>query len=169
MYTQRSRKIDTLRHSHVHKTLSAVGLPTSEMVAACWWEGIVTNIFTLSAIFWTIDITLLLYSIIGFKRVSHSLAYVHSAAWYISISSSHIFPPIQVITISWWHHLLCWGVPIIVTLAPLINSTYGAPGKPNTKWRFLSLKRWSSHVWERYNELLHPQWFCIQMAWGGAG
>ena len=60
-----------------------------------------TNIFTLSSVLWTMILTLLLYSIVGMKK------------------------PLRMHPI---FHILCWGIPIIVTFIPLSNSTYGPPG-----------------------------------------
>ena len=78
---------------------TTVGFP-SERNWQCWWEGLVTNIFTLAAVNWSMVLTLLLYSIVGFKKP---------------------------LTVTKLHHLFSWGIPIIVSLIPLSTSTYGPP------------------------------------------
>ena len=80
---------------------SIVGTPTDRSFA-CWWEGIVTNIFALSSIYWCLDVTLILYQIV-----------VHSSARSIGIID----------------HVVCWGVPVLATFLPFTTRfTYGAPG-----------------------------------------
>jgi len=80
---------------------SIVGMPMDRSFA-CWWEGIVTNIFALSSIYWCLDVTVILYQIV-----------VHSTARSIGIVD----------------HVVCWGVPVLVTFLPFTTRfTYGAPG-----------------------------------------
>jgi len=85
---------------------SMVGEPASASFA-CWFEGITTNIFSLSSNLWSLVINFLLFSILFCKK------------------------PMQI---RWIHHMLCWGLPIVVTCLPLINSTYGAPDGINWCW-----------------------------------
>lgn len=68
---------------------------------ACWTQGIMTNVFTLSSIHWTTVMTFSLYSIVHYEKQ---------------------------IDVSYWVHLYCWVPPILATLLPLINSTYGNVG-----------------------------------------
>lgn len=79
---------------------SIVGQPLDRSFA-CWWEGIITNIFTLSSIYWCVDVILILYQIVVLAKARH---------------------------IGILDHLVCWGIPIIATLLPFINFTYGSPG-----------------------------------------
>lgn len=76
-----------------------VGLP-SDFGFGCWWEGITTNVFTLTSITWTIAITILLYSILAWKK-----------------------PLQKTLTLE----IICWGIPVIATILPFLNSTYGPP------------------------------------------
>ena len=64
----------------------------------CWYQGIISNWFTMSAIMWTILVLLLLYSNIAYPK------------------------PLEI---SIYHHALCWGLPTLLTFLPLSNSTYG--------------------------------------------
>lgn len=73
---------------------SVVGLPDTDTFA-CWWQGIVTNVFTLSSIFWNMVLMHLLLTICLFKPYKINI----------------------------YTHLLCWGLPLAVTLIPLYNMT----------------------------------------------
>ena len=80
---------------------SIVGTPMDRSFA-CWWEGIVTNIFALTSIYWCLNVTVILYQIV-----------VHSTARSIGIID----------------HVLCWGVPVLATFLPFTTRfTYGSPG-----------------------------------------
>jgi hypothetical protein len=81
--------------------ISAVGsslgsVPTGSI--ECWFQGFITNIFTLSSIFWTTFVTRTLYIIVIGGKYEY---------------------------ISWWQHVTCWVLPVIVSTLPLINATYG--------------------------------------------
>ena len=65
----------------------------------CWYQGIVSNWFTMAAIMWTILVLLLLHSNIAYPK------------------------PLDI---SRYHHALCWGLPTLLTFLPLSNSSYGA-------------------------------------------
>ena len=102
---------------------SAVGLP-SYSGFACWWEGIMTNVFSLSGVLWIVVLTYILFSII-----------------------SHV-----KFTLNKFHHLFCWGIPIIATFLPLINSTYGPPsGEGIPGWCWVvdteNSPEWAAEVW----------------------
>lgn len=86
---------------------SIVGYPANGDFA-CWWEGIVTNVFSLSSIYWSLDVMIHLYRIVVFGKLK------------------------QVGLVD---HVLCWGIPLLATMLPLINSTYGAQGGDN--WCFV--------------------------------
>jgi hypothetical protein len=78
---------------------SCPGWP-ADQTFACWFEGIMTNIFTLAAVMWTVVLTWKLFCIVS------------------SIRSDKI---------RWYHHLVSWSIPIFATCIPFVNSTYGAP------------------------------------------
>ena len=102
----------------------AVGIP-SEANFPCWWMGIMTNVFTLSSVLWTMILTLLLYSFVGGMK-----------------------KPLQM---HLRFHLLCWGIPLLATLAPLSTSTYGPPGGMGWCWIVPrdddSTPEWADKVW----------------------
>ena len=97
---------------------STVGMPDS-LSRACWFEGIVTNIFTLASILWTGVIMLLLYSVLAYKKPL----------------GDH-----------WAFHVLCWGFPVIATIIPFSTSTYGAPG--GLGWCWVVSKDDNPPAWE---------------------
>jgi hypothetical protein len=78
---------------------SVVGLPPSGS-GACWFEGVVTNVFTLTSVMWTVVISLMMYSIVVYGKV---------------------------LPLNWKYHVVCWGLPISLTFIPLAtNVTYGS-------------------------------------------
>jgi hypothetical protein len=85
---------------------SLPGVPIDQSFG-CWFEGFVTNVFTLSSMFWTVVITWMMYCTIA----NTSLDYNH-----VLVS------------------LLCWGVPVLATFLPFINSSYGAPDGEGWCW-----------------------------------
>jgi hypothetical protein len=51
-------------------------------------------------------------------------------------------------TIEWWMHILCWILPLFVSLIPLTETTYGSDGK---QWCFLQshdIPHLRVHIWE---------------------
>jgi len=66
--------------------------------SSCYFEGIVTNVFTLSSVFWCVLITFLLNTIVNKAR------------------------PFEI---KKWMHLLCWGLPVLLTLLPFTKTNYG--------------------------------------------
>jgi len=76
---------------------SIVGTPPDGSIA-CWYEGLGTNIFTLSSIAWNLIINYIMYRKIYNKKFSINI----------------------------YTHLFCWGFPILVSLLPLISTRYGS-------------------------------------------
>ncbi len=68
----------------------------------CSIQTILTNIFPLAGIFWTTVISCILFTIIHKINVGN-----------------------HEITFEWWVHLICWGIPTLVTLLPLSTEDYG--------------------------------------------
>ena len=68
---------------------------------ACYWEGVATNNFPISSVFWTIKIAVMLFEIVEYGKLTE----------------------INYIT-----HLVCWCFPIVLTMLPFINASYAAPG-----------------------------------------
>lgn len=101
---------------------SVVGLP-DETNLACWWEGIMTNIFTLSAINWITVLSAFLLFIIADKK-----KYLH---------------------LNFIYHFVCWGIPVIFTFLPLINSTYGPPDGEGWCWVVdnETTPEWGAELW----------------------
>lgn len=74
---------------------SVVGSPNNGSFA-CWWEGILTNIFTLASIFWNVIFLIYIFQLCRSK-------------------------PINMMAV----HAYCWGIPTLVTLIPLYRFQYG--------------------------------------------
>ena len=77
--------------------------------SACYFQGFVTNIAPVSCVFWTVFLTIMLY--------------------YIVKSS-------KVIKITVLVHVVCWGFPLLLSVLPFINATYGVPPLTNG-WCFI--------------------------------
>lgn len=94
----------------------------------CSIQTLLTNIFPLSSIFWTTIISYILYNIIKCTKIT------------ISLNNN--------ITSLIWIHLICWGIPIIVTLLPLTTETYGTYDG-NDGWCFLEPGKnsWTYDFW----------------------
>lgn len=106
---------------------SMIGLP-EDGSAACWAQGIITNIFTLSSIAWNLIISYTLYSIL-------------------------IEEPYDL---DYKTHILCWGLPVIVSLLPLSNTRYGnngghwcfiVPSSSSTPGAALAWEWFSFYLW----------------------
>ena len=78
---------------------SLVGEPLPDSFA-CWYEGIMTNWFTLSSCCWIVFMSYQLYSVILRSTIVH---------------------------ISSWMHVVAWVAPLFVTLLPLAHMTYNPP------------------------------------------
>jgi hypothetical protein len=77
---------------------SLMGYPENQS-AECWFQGIVTNIFTLSSILWSVVITGMLYVMLVAKFQFEITPLTHA---------------------------ICWGLPVFATFIPFVNSTYGS-------------------------------------------
>jgi hypothetical protein len=90
----------------------------------CAIQTILTNLFPLASIFWTTVIAYFLFSI---------------------VNRTKLVPNQHDIISHWWLHMICWGLPTVVTLFPLITDGYGTyDGEPG--WCFLKPRR-SSPPW----------------------
>ena len=67
---------------------------------ACWFSALITNIFTLASVFWSLVITFMIHRIVFTSKIP---------------------------AVDWKYHALCWGLPCVVTFLAFINATYGAP------------------------------------------
>lgn len=72
---------------------------------ACWIQSAVTTYFSLTSIFWTTVIALMLYRLVHQKHSEHQMNCFHS---------------VKV-------HGVCWISPIVMTFAPLSTNTFGNP------------------------------------------
>jgi hypothetical protein len=79
---------------------SLVGEPVDGSFA-CFWEGFVTNVFTLSSIYWCTIISHILDNIVCRGRS---------------------------VKLVWQFHAIAWGIPTLVTFLPYVNASYGSPG-----------------------------------------
>ena len=100
---------------------SAFGVP-ADRSPACWFEGIATNLFTLSAVSWSTVITFSMFHIVNTSRLP---------------------------VIDWRYHVFCWGLPALATFLPLMNTRYGAPNGIGWCWVVptSSSPSWALPVW----------------------
>jgi hypothetical protein len=86
----------------------------------CFIQGLLTNIFTLSSIFWTTVLTASLFSIVYLEKP---------------------------LTITLGQHIICWLLPTFVSFIPLVNTTYGPVG--NWCWvsETKNTPSWGIPVW----------------------
>ena len=86
--------------SHFFTSLgSLMGEPLPDSIA-CWFEGIITNWFTLSSCCWIVFLSYQLYAVIVQSTIVHVTAPMH---------------------------VFAWVAPLFVTLLPLAHMTYNPP------------------------------------------
>ena len=100
----------------------------------CWTQGIMSNVFPLSSIAWTCAMACLLYSMVVFHRP---------------------------IVVSKYLHIVCWGLPICLTLLPLTTSNYGAID--GVGWCFLT-NRSDSPPWALTFWVIASFYFWVALA-----
>lgn len=71
---------------------------------ACWFQGLVANYFTLASVFWTVAVTHQLYALIHDPNLSLAGGAVGNG---------------------WICSSVCWGLPLLCTLLPLMTNDYG--------------------------------------------
>lgn len=111
---------------------TAMGEPKDDS-EACWFQGVVTNVFSLSSILWTATMTGILYQMLV-PRTSSGGA---------GGGEFRIRP---------WMHVVCWGMPWVATLLPLadLGARYGSPPS-GVRWCWLAFPenapRWHEDLW----------------------
>jgi hypothetical protein len=95
----------------------------------CFIQSFLTNYFPLTSIFWTVVISYLLYDI---------------------LQKPHLSRKQHGIAVESWVHLLCWGLPLLLTLLPLTTTDYGTfDGEDG--WCFLRPRdgspKWTFRFW----------------------
>jgi hypothetical protein len=93
----------------------------------CWMQGIVTNVFSLSSIAWTVVVSLIL---------------------------NHAVTRAEMLEITPQMHVVCWGLPAIVTSLPLIELKFSSSGG----------KYWCFYVSEDQN---YPYYKLVLWRWAG--
>ena len=90
---------------------------------ACVWLGLVTNIGTLSNVFWSILLAYLLYTIIKGEKF----------------------------VLRYYHHIICWGLSIFLTLIPYSNARYGSNDNDEYIWCWIKntddSPEWAGQLW----------------------
>jgi hypothetical protein len=93
----------------------------------CWVQAIFTQIFPLASAFWTLLIGVYVVCII------RSISFQADAF------------------VGWKIFLLCFGVPVVVTMLPFTTSTYGCLDDSEPCWCFIKDKKdspdWATTVW----------------------
>mmetsp|Transcript_6189 Transcript_6189/g.10345 ORF Transcript_6189/g.10345 Transcript_6189/m.10345 type:complete len:411 (-) Transcript_6189:147-1379(-) len=111
----------------VNDLVASVGMalgPSKDSSAACWFQGLTTTYNYLSSIFWTTLIVYQVYCIV----VSNQCVFKYMAGY----------------------HLLCWGLPLLLTFLPLTTNTYDNTDDQGT-WCFVAndsrSPSWSELFW----------------------
>lgn len=94
----------------------------------CTFQAILTNLFPLSSMFWTTVIVYFLFDIVA--------------------RTNPVFR--DDLIYNWWLHLICWGLPSLLTFLPLVTEDYGTfDGDPG--WCFLKSRPgsvgWTYEFW----------------------
>ena len=108
------RYVELVTYVSLNDMIASIGLAlggskTGSFV--CTFQAIVTNLNYLSAIFWT---TIIAYQL------------------WLAVHYNHTIQQNQMLLI----HLICWGLPIILTLLPLSTNDYGNADDEST-WCFI--------------------------------
>lgn len=135
-----SRKIRQRRYNRVILYISICDLCSSIVLSfgevedkstLCVIQGIVTNIFPLSAIFWS---TVILFMIINFLNKDNTFKTTGGSDEYLS--------PLM--------YGICFGIPVILTFLPLATNRYGCLGEEKC-WCYIANRsdspEWSSEFW----------------------
>ena len=107
--------------SNLLSSLGSVFGYAADKSAACYWEGVATNLFPIASVFWTLKITIILFDIIEYGKISE---------------------------LDYKTHVMCWGFPILVSFLPFINASYGAPD--GSGWCFVIPNDPESKMWTTF-------------------
>ena len=107
--------------SNLLSSLGSVFGYAADKTAACYWEGLATNLFPIASVFWTLKITIILFDIIEYGKLSE---------------------------LDYKTHIICWGFPLIVSFLPFINASYGAPD--GSGWCFVIPNDPESKMWTTF-------------------
>jgi hypothetical protein len=120
------RYIELVFYVSINDLIASIAISlggTKDGSAACWFQGLATNYNYLSAIMWSTVITYQVWLIVCKKDVIKDLTGAH---------------------------ILCWGLPLVVTLLPLSTSTY-ANDDADAGWCFIANRSnspsWSLLFW----------------------
>lgn len=101
---------------------SAIGFPPDGSIR-CWMQGMLQIYFAVSSWLWTTVLAYRIYCIVKF-----GICYLKN----------------------WHSHIICWGIPLMLTLLPLTTSKYGT-SSTNTQWCLLVRKHgspdWTVKFW----------------------
>ena len=107
------RYIELVFYVAVNDLMASIGMalgPSENGSPECWYQGMSSTGNYLSSVFWTALITYQVYEVVVNEgKVVKSLYYAH---------------------------IICWGLPILLTLLPLTTNTYSNPDDENT-WCFV--------------------------------
>ena len=112
---------------------SLFGFPSSGS-GLCWAQGILAIYFSTASWFWTTCLSYCMYSII---QTGHS-----------NISESYF-------------HVLCWGLPLLLSLLPLVNASYGNSASSLQWCLIVNDSRSSPYTSEMWSYLAYFMWLII--------
>ncbi len=137
---RRLRYVELVFYMSLNDMIASIGsvMGVVHTAEACTFQGIVTNMNFLSSILWCVVVTYQLWLVITSGKM-------------ITNSEMRIF------------HVICWTFPVIVTLLPLINATYGHDN--GNTWCFVSQTSsspdWAVTFWSLFAFYL---WVLISIA-----
>lgn len=121
------RFVELVFYVSINDMIASVGIALGKVQTgsfACWFQGLSTNINYLSSMFWTTVITVQIWLIVMRGTTLQDMGMIH---------------------------LVCWVVPVVVSLLPLTTNTYGNEGT-NEDWCFISNRpdspRYGILMWE---------------------
>ncbi|KAJ1407232.1 hypothetical protein B484DRAFT_483152 [Ochromonadaceae sp. CCMP2298] len=124
---RRQRYIELVFYVALNDMIASIGMalgPTSNGSFECWYQGISTTFNFLSVIFWSCAIAWQLYAVVVLQGT--------------------------IIKRMFWWHVVCWGLPLLLSLLPLTTNTYGNTDDAST-WCFVADRAgspyWSLTFW----------------------
>ena len=107
----------------IFSTGSVLGL-VHDQTSQCYWQAFSTNMFPLATTFWSLALARILYYIVVYNKL---------------------------VRVNLTVHIICWGLSILLTVLPLINSRYGTDS-PSGGWCFFVESQnslfWTVEFWE---------------------
>ena len=120
------RYIELVFYVAINDFIASIGMalgPSNDGSAACWFQGLSTSYNFNSSVCWTTVMSYQVYLIVFYGQLLQDLTYLH---------------------------LICWILPLVLTLLPLSTNTYGNVDD-DSRWCFVTelstSPHWSELFW----------------------